>query len=413
MAVNTFIKKLLKLSFLKVSWYEFRARNRELHLGVKPYRNGCRCPHCGRRGNIVRLLNERTWRDVVVCGIKVFFHYRSKEIMCRIHGRVVEDVPWAAPHARVTYRLELSILVLGQRMTQKAAARLVKLPTSTFSDVIHRVIRRERHGHKIRGLKTLGVDEISYAKGKKYVTLIYDLDRCSVLWAGKGKGKETIDTFFKTQLSEHQRKQISWACCDLSRAYVSSIKEHCPNVTLVLDKFHIVQALNRAVDEVRKESWRDASKEDKKVFRGIRWLIAFSRDTRTKRQTRKLNLMEKFNRRIYRAWLLKDNFEHFWDYISPGHARKFIETWITRTLRSRLQPLKEFALMLRRNLDNILSFIENPITNAKAEGINRMLKILKNRSSGFKTLDGFIDMIYLNNGDVDIPAQFPKTFCTL
>ena len=412
MAVNSFIKKLLKLSFLKVNWYEFRTRKKELHLGVKPYKNGCRCPHCGRRGSIVRFLNERTWRDVVVCGIEVFFHYRPKEIRCKSHGRVVEEIPWGAPHARVTYRRELSVLVLGQRMTQKAAAGLLKLPTSTFSDIIHRVIQRERHGHKIRGLKTLGVDEISYAKGKKYVTLVYDLDRCCVVWAGKGKGKETIDSFFKNQLSEYQRKQISWACCDLARAYVSSIKEHCPNARLVLDKFHIVQALNRAVDEVRKQAWRDASKEDKKVFRGIRWLIAYSRDTRTKGQTRKLNLMEKFNRQIYRAWLLKDNFEHFWSYISSGHARKFLETWITRTLRSRLQPLKDFALMLRRNLDNVLSFIENPITNAKAEGINRKLKILKNRSSGFKTLDGFIDMIYLTNGDVDIPAQFPNKFCT-
>ena len=413
MAVHSFIRKLLKLPFLKVTWCEFRSWNRELHLGVKPHKNGSRCPSCGRRGKIVRHQKKRRWRDVVVCGITVFFHYRPKEIKCPTHGRQTEDIPWAAPLARVTYRLELSILVLGKRMTQKAAAELLKLPYSTFSDIIHRVVQRERDGHKIRGLKTLGVDEISYAKGKKYVTLVYDLDRCRVVWAGKGKGKDTIDLFFKTQLSEYQRAKVTWACCDLARAYVSSIQEHCPNAKLVLDKFHIVQALNRAVDEVRKMAWRDASKEDKKVFRGIRWLIAYSKASRTKGQTRKLNLMEKFNRRIFRAWMLKDNFEHFWEYVSPAHAKNFLKTWITRTLRSRIQPLKDFALMLRRNMDNILTFIENPITNAKAEGINRMLKILKNRSSGFKTLDGFIDMIYLTAGDVEIAAQIPQKFCTI
>lgn len=413
MALNGFIKKLLKLSFLKVSWFEFRDRNRELHLGVKPHKNGSRCSHCGQRGKILQILEERTWRDVVVCGIAIFFHYRPKEIRCSTHGRGVEDIPWAASHSRVTYRLELLILSLTQKMAQKAVSDLLKVPSSTLSDIIHRLIKRERQGHNIRGLDIIGVDEISYAKGKRYVTLVYDLAKCQVVWVGKGKGKESIDRFFKEHLSEYQRAKIRLACCDLSRAYVASIKEHCVNASLVLDKFHIVQALNKAVDEVRKDSWREASREDKKAFRGLRWLLSYSQATRSKGQTRRLNLLEKSNKRIFRAWLLKDNFEHFWTYISPGHAENFLDTWVTRTLRSRIQPLKDFALMLRKHKENILSFIKDPITNSKAEGINRLLKMLKNRSSGFKSLDCFIDMIYLNVGDVDICGRFPKQFNTL
>ncbi len=199
----------------------------------------------------------------------------------------------------------------------------------------------------------------------------------------------------------------------MAQGYISSIKEHCKNATLVLDKFHIIQSLNRAVDEVRKEIWRDACKKDRKAIKGTRWLIAYSSSSRSKAQTRKINLMEKSNNKIFRAWLLKDNFEHFWDYVSPGHAANFLKAWITRALRSRIDSMKKFALMLRKHQENILSFIKDPVTNAKAEGINRLLKIIKNRASGFKNLQGFENMIYLCAGDLDIVGSFPKRFCTL
>ena len=198
--INKFITKLLKLSFLKVCWYEFKDRGKELHLGVKPYKNGSCCPICGRKGQILKLLEKRVWRDIVVCGIPVFFHYQPKEIVCQTHGRIMENIPWSASHSRITYRLELNIVMMAKDMTQKAVSKLLKLPTSTLSDIIHRVITREREGHKIRGLKVVGVDEISYVKGKKYITLVYDLERSQVVWVGKGKGKETIDWFFSKQV---------------------------------------------------------------------------------------------------------------------------------------------------------------------------------------------------------------------
>lgn len=413
MTLHKVIRKLLKLSFLKVAWVEFRNRNRELHLGVKPFKNGCLCPKCGRRCKILRFLDKRVWRDVVVCGIPVFFHYSPKEVLCPTHGPIMERIPWADYRSRVTYRLELMILTLTQQMTQKAVSGLVKIPPSTLSELIHRVIHREREGHKIRGLKVIGIDEISYAKGRKFITLVYDMERGCVVWIGKGKGKETIDSFFTKELSQYQRDKIQVACCDMAKAYISSIKEHCKNATLVLDKFHIIQSLNKAVDAVRKDVWREACKTGRQAIKGVRWLIAYSSASRSQGQTRKINLLEKSNNKIYRAWLLKDNFEHFWDYVSPGHAANFLNAWITRALRSRIDSMKEFALMLRRHQDNILSFIKEPVTNARAEGINRLLKIIKNRSSGFKSLQGFENMIHLCAGDLDIVGSYPRRFCTL
>ena len=139
MTVNKVVRKLLKLpSLLSVTGIEFRNRNKELHLEVKPYKNGCRCPHCGRRGKIARFLEKRTWRDLVICDIPIYFHYIPKEIFCPTHGYIMEKIPWASHYSRMTSRLELQALTLTKKMTQKAVSELVKLPKSTLSDLILR-----------------------------------------------------------------------------------------------------------------------------------------------------------------------------------------------------------------------------------------------------------------------------------
>lgn len=409
MSNSKLLCKLLRLKEMKVTWFEFKARGKELHLGVKPYKNGCLCQQCQRRCQIVRQATEsRSWGDVTILGLKVVLWYAPKEIDCPTHGRAQENIAWAAPRSRVTYRLEFLICGLSQIMTQKASAAILKMPTSTLSDLLHRVITRVRDGHKIRGLVTLGVDEISYCKGRKFATIVYDLDRSCVLWVGKGKGRETINRFFNEQLSEGQRERIKWASCDMSRAYTEAIKHHCPNGTLVIDRFHIVKALNEAVDEVRKEEWRDLDVDGRKAIKGLRWLLGMSAKNRTKGNTRFLNALRNSNRRIHRAWVLKDEFDHFWSFSYRTSAENFLKHWMTAALKSRIPSLRRFVGTLRNHFDNIITFIDRPLTNAVGEGINRILKIVKNRASGFRTLESFADLIFLTMGDLDILAQIPS-----
>jgi transposase len=341
------------------------------------------------------------------------FFYHPREILCPTHGRVQENILWAEAYARITYRLEYIILVYCQLMTQKAAAQLLHIAKSTLSDLLHRTIERLREGHRIRGLRSVGVDEISYCKGRKFATIVYDLERHCVVWVGKGKGRKTIDLFFQQELSAKQRSAITSASCDMSQAYIGAIKHHCPNAVLVLDHFHITKALLAAVDEVRKEEWRKADKSMKATFKGLRWLLFLHSSNRTKRHTRLLNQLKTGNRHIHRAWVLKDEFEQFWQYVYPGAAETFLKGWMTAALRSRLQPLREFVKTLKKHWEHVLAFINTPITNAVGEGINRIIKIVKNRASGYRTLDAFTDMIYLTVGDVNIPEQIPARFRTL
>jgi transposase len=184
-------------------------------------------------------------------------------------------------------------------MTQKAVAQILHVPKSTLSDMLHRTIKRIRNGHRIRGLKSIGIDEIAYSKGHKYATIVYDLARSCVVWVGNGKGRKTIDIFFNTILSPYQKNQIEWASCDMSRAYIGAIEDHCTNAKLVLDRFHIVKALNTAVDEVRKEQWRKATTDIRKTLKGLRWLLFKHSSNRSKKDTRILNSLRKGNRRIH------------------------------------------------------------------------------------------------------------------
>ncbi len=412
MTANKFIQKLLRLKGVaRVQGWEFKNWGKDLFIRVKPDKNGRCCPHCQRRGRFVRrFANPRSWRDPPIGKTNIHFIYNMVEILCPTHGRVQEEIPWGEAFARVTYRFEFGVFYYCREMTQKAAAHVLHISTSTLSDLLHRGVNRVRSKHKIRGLKILGLDEISYLKGKRYATIAYDLDRGRVLWVGKGKGRKTADKFFSEALSDYQKSKIEAASCDMSQAYIGAIKAHCPNAVLVLDRFHIVKALNGAVDEVRKEEWQNIPESERKAMIGVRWILFKHSSKRTENETTVLKALNKSNRRIYRASVLKDEFDQFWDFCSEDEAEKFLKGWMTTALKSRLEPIRDFVKTIRKQMKNLLPFVKTRLTNAKAEGINRIIKIIKNRASGFRNLSSFEDLIFLCIGDVNIPAQIPTKF---
>jgi transposase len=415
MTVNKFIRKLLGLKELKVTGFCMAPEKRgDLDLFVKPYKNGCRCPECERRCPVVRQMEDlRMWRDPPIYGRTVNLWYRPREVQCPTHGRVQEMIPWADRFARVTYRFDFLLLIFCQMMTQKSAARVLRLAASTLSDLLHRSITRLRKGHKIGELTSIGIDEISYCKGHKYATVVYDIERSSVVWVGKGKGREAIDAFFNEVLSPEQKQGIRWATCDMSQAYIGAIEHHCPNATLVLDRFHIAKALNNAVDEVRKEEWRKASGAERKALKGLRWLLYKHSSNRSKEERATLEALRNGNRRIHRAWILKDEFEQFWEYNAPWAAQRFLKRWMTTALRSRIPSIRTFVGTLKEHAHRILPYINSRLTNSIGEGLNRIIKIVKNRASGFRNLEAFSDMIYLTVGDLDLPAQIHADFHAL
>ncbi len=409
-SINKLLCKLLGFKNLIVTTHDFRPCKGVLSLWVKPHKNGACCPKCQRRCKLLTRKDprrkQRTWRDVPFGGVSVALHYAPREILCPTHGRLQEDIPWAAPMSRVSYRFEYQLLRYCKVMTQKEAAALLGIAQSTAADILHRIIARYRKGHKIRGVKRIAIDEISYKKRHRYLTVVYDLDRSCVIWVGEGKGRDTIDTFFTEVLSKGQRSRIVAASCDMSKAYMGAINEHLPNALLVLDRFHIVKALNEAVDQVRKQERAKASAEQRKALKSLRFILLKHPKQRTASERKTLAALERSNRRIYRACTLKDEISHFWQYTYLGCAQKFLNRWCTRALLSRLQPLRRFVRTLRNHWDGVFASITG-ITSAAAEGINRLLRLAKNRASGFRSTDNFINIIHLVAGDLDFPAQIP------
>lgn len=414
MTAEQLIEKLINCKGMKISDYSLEEDDMTLHLWVKPYKNGACCPTCGRRCKLITNADrvERKWTDVPMGDWQLILHYCPKEINCPTHGRSQENIPWAAPYSRVTLRFEHLMLAYASVMTLTAVSGLLRIPISTLSDILHKSINRARDGHKITDLTSIGIDEISYKKGKKFATIVYDLERSCVIWVGKGKGRETIDYFFEKVLGKQAALKISTASCDLGEAYIGAIEKYCKNATLVLDRFHVVKLLNEAVDEVRKEEWRELKGDAKKSMKGLRWLLYRHSRTRSKSDTQTLNELKKSNNRIYRAWVLKDEFEQIWKYKYKKSAEDFLAAWITRTLRSRIPSMRRFATTMRRHFHKIVAFSQTHLTNAIAEGLNRILKIIKNRASGYRTLEVYADMIYLTVGDVDISEQIPEIFRT-
>lgn len=415
MTTNKLLCRLLGLrGIVRVTRFSYPLGSKQLKVWVKPDKNGCLCPVCERRCPIIRIQpEERHWRDLRVCGFDVHLYYTPREIQCPTHGRHQEIIHWAAPYAQVSYRFEFVLLRYCQATTQKHAADMLNVSPSTLSDILHRTIGRIRNGHRIRRLTIMGLDEISYQRGRRFATVVYDLARGCVVWVGDGKGRETIDRFFQTQLTPAQRARISFASCDMSETYIGAVKQWCPNAQLVLDRFHVVKSLSNAVDEVRKEQWRAIKGSvAADAVKGLRWLLYRHSSNRSTGQTRVLNALKSSNYRIWRAWVLKDEFERLWEYTYPGVAEKFIRGWITSALKSRLEPIRTFVNTLRKHLEDVLSFVKSRLTNAVGEGVNRILRLVKNRASGFSSLEAFADIIFLVKGDINIPDQIPAAFRT-
>lgn len=406
------IRLLLGFKELSVTGFKIEPRKGVLHLWVKPFKNGACCPECGRRCKLLKRKGQdarrkpRTWRDIPHGGLSICLHYAPREISCPTHGRLQENIPWAAPKARSTLRLECRLMRLCRTTTQKEAAATLGLPASTLAEVLHRTVKRAREGHKIRGLKHIGIDEISYRKGHRYLTVVYDLERHHVVWAAKGRARETIDRFFNQHMSLGQRTRVKTACCDMSPTYIGAIKEHLPAALLILDRFHIIKALNEAIDEVRKEQWRSLDKSERKKLKGLRFALLKNRKNRTARERAAIAGIEKSQRRIFRATTLKDDLGHLWEYVDSFCAEKFLKRWCKRALLSRIEPVRKFVRTVKAHWDGILASISG-ITNAAAEGLNRVIRLTKNRASGYRDENNFINMIYLTVGDLDLPAQIP------
>jgi transposase len=242
-------------------------------------------------------------------------------------------------------------------------------------------------------VRVLGVDEVSRRKRHVYLTVVYDLESGVVVWVGEGREMCTLQRFFEEWGPERAAK-IETACCDMWQPYIQVLGEKAPQAEVVFDRFHVVKHLNEAVDQVRREEYRSLPPEERKEMKQSRFLLLKNPCNLKPKEKRRLGKLLKTNRKVVKAYYLKEAFQMYWEYKQPGRASTYLKQWFWWATHSRIEPLRDFAWMLRRHWDGIMAWTKTRTSNGALEGMNNKIKSLSHRAFGFRKAQTFIDIIY-------------------
>ena len=334
-------------------------------------------------------LKERRFEFISVWGFLMFLVYQMRRVNCKTCGVVVEEVPWASGKHQLTKVYMQFLAHWARKLSWKETA--VSFGTS-WEKVCHSVEYMVEWGLAHRTLapiRAIGVDEIQYAKGHKYLTLVYQIDEGMkrLLWIGKDRTVATFEKFF-VLIGPELRKQIQFVCSDMWKPYLRVIREKCPQALNILDRFHIVAKLNDALDEVRAgEARKMAQAGHQPLLKKTRWCILKRKDNLTPTQKVRLRDLLGYNLQTVRAYLLKEDFQQLWEYKSPTWAGMFLDFWCKQVMRSRIEPMKKVARTLRAHRELILNYFKakKEFSSGVIEGLNNKAKVTTRRSYGFRT----------------------------
>jgi len=382
------LTRLLGWPGYRVYRYELDEASKKLKLWVrkKPIHRGFECSGCGRRVHAVIATWEREVADLDC------FEFRTTVVMdvhrlgCVACGPKVERIQQVPSKAPYTKRFEDRV---GQACESAAARRVARqfgLPESTVRAIDLRYLERWAAKRRKTPLKHMGVDEIHMGKKIKFVTVVSNLESGEPLWFGRERKKETLDEFFRTQLRSSQRRNIEAACVDMWQQFTDSITQWAPGCRIIYDKFHIMQHANEAVNEVRRAEFFRKGGRLREIVKGKRWLLLTRWVNLDGKKKQLLNELFKLNRRVMKAYLLKEALEHLWDYQYEGAAVRYLQAWVDQLRWQRLLPFQKLANMLVGHLDGILNYCRTKVRFGVVEAINGNIRMLINRGRGYKNL---------------------------
>ncbi len=343
------------------------------------------CSCCGSRSWVYDTLAERTWRHVPLWGIPVTIVYSPRRVNCPNCGVKVEQVPWGMGKSRLSLPLIIVLAAWARLLAVGVVADLFGLSWSTVGAAVKHAVAYGLEHRDVSGVLYIGIDEVSRKKGHVYHTQVYEIGkRRRLLWSGEGRKKETLERFFD-ELGEEGVAAIQGVCCDMWAPYVDVIKEKAPKAVLVFDKFHLVRHLNDAVDKVRKKEAEKLKEKDPELLKGTKYIWLKNPWNLTPKQKQRLGYLESMNLKINRAYLLKESFRELWSYQSKGWAKRYLNKWFWWATHSRLEPMRDFAWLLRRHEEDVLNWFNVPIDNGAVEAMNNNAKAISHRARGYRS----------------------------
>jgi len=362
-----------------------------------------RCGVCKSVGVYRDRRKTRSFRHVPIWGYPVVFTYSPRRVICSECDSIhVEHMPWAAGKRRQTAAFAYFLATWAKLLPWQEVARLFNCAWGTVASAVEFVVAYGLAHRDLSDVVLIGIDEISRKKGHHYLTNVYDLKSRKLIWSGQGRSKDTIREFF-IYLGKDKSSNIQGVCCDMWQPYFEIVKQYAPQATLVFDKFHIVRHLTMAVDEVRRAEIREKGREHKDLMKNSRYIWLKNPWNLTDQQKARFSGLEKLNLKINRAYLLKESFRNFWSYKTKYWAEKYLKKWFWWATHSRLKPMRNFAWMIRRHEENILSYFILNISNGSVEGLNNKAKVVSRRAYGFRSAKNYILNLYHCLADLPMP----------
>jgi transposase len=369
----------------------FSSDHKSIEIAVRPRKGSAAvCSRCHQPASGYDQLAERRFEFIPFWGFLVFLLYSMRRVECRrCQAIVVEEVPWGDGKHTLTRAYMLFLARWARRLSWKETAEAFRTSWEKVFDAVEYVVTFGLEHRVLGRIDAIGVDEIQYAKGHKYLTLVYQIDLgvTRLLWIGRERTIESFQEFFKT-IGDEVATKIVFVCSDMWEPYLKVIREKCSEAIHILDRFHIVAKMNKALDEVRAgESRRMARDGYLPVLKKSRWLLLKREENLKTEQRLRLRDLLRYNLKSVRAYLLKEAFQQLWDYDSPFWAGKFLDQWCRQVMRSRIEPMKKIARSMREHRELILNYFraQKMLSSGVVEGLNNKAKVTMRKSYGFRT----------------------------
>ena len=381
--------KVLGWPGYKVYRHEVNDPLKTLKLWVRRKRGNRKlvCSGCGRKLTEAYDTFEREVRDLPCFEFRTTVVVELYRVRCPDCGVKTEKVPQLPSKAPFSKRFEEAVGLACESAAVRRVARQFGLASSTVRAIDVRYLQRWAAARRKPALRQMGVDEIYLGKKQKFLTVVSNLRTGEPLWFGRERKKATLDEFFQTQLSAFQRGAIQAACVDMHEPYRLSLEQWAPHCRLIYDKFHVMQHANEAVSEVRRAEFFRKGGAARDLIKGKHWLLLTRWVHLSTHKKRQLNTLFALNRRVMKAYLLKESLDRLWSYTYEGAMLRYLQNWIDQLRWQRLKPMEKLAQMLLNHLEGILNYCRTKVPLGVVEAINGNIKALLRRGRGYRDLD--------------------------
>jgi transposase len=404
MRVSTAFNKLLRLQGASVTGVTFGVEG--VVVAVRLRRRRAVCSGCGGKAPI-HDRSVRRWRHLDLGAQRCHLEAEICRVRCPQCGVKVEAVSFARPGARHTRDFEGLTAFLAQQANKTTIAKLLRIDWATVGRIVERVVADRVDETRLAGLVMIGVDEVSWRKRHRYLTCVADHVDGGVVWVREGRSAATLGEFFSELGAE--KATIQAVSIDMSAGYEKAVREAIPHAEVCFDPFHVVKLAGEAVDKVRRAEWNAQGKSKSKGGRwvkGTRWALLKAPENRTAKQDVALSEVQSANKRLYRAFLLKEELRALYHEVGAEQAEAHLDSWLAWASRSKLKPFVRLARTIRERRDGVIAAVRLGLSNGRLEGLNSKVRLISHRSFGFHSAGPLIALIYLCCGGIAIDLPF-------